>query len=42
MAREKTTGFYFKMLPVEWEWVEKRMAQTNIPQQECVYSEDVY
>ena len=30
MAREKTTGFYFKMSSVEWEWVEKRMAQTNI------------
>jgi len=30
MAREKTTGFYFKMSPVEWEWVEKRMAQTKI------------
>jgi len=30
MAREKTTGFYFKMSPVEWEWVERRMAQTNI------------
>jgi len=30
MAREKTTGFYFKMSPLEWEWVEKRMAQTKI------------
>ena len=30
MAREKTTGFYFKMSPLEWEWVERRMAQTNI------------
>ena len=30
MAREKTTGFYFKMSPQEWEWVERRMAQTNI------------
>jgi hypothetical protein len=30
MAKEKTTGFYFKMSPQEWEWVEKRMAQTNI------------
>jgi len=30
MAREKTTGFYFKMSPAEWELVEKRMAQTNI------------
>jgi len=30
MAIEKTTGFYFKMSPQEWEWVEKRMKQTNI------------
>ena len=30
MAREKTTGFYFKMSPHEWELVEKRMKQTNI------------
>ena len=30
MAREKTTGFYFKMSPEEWEWVERRMAQTGI------------
>ena len=30
MAKEKTTGFYFKMSPQEWEWVEERMAQTNI------------
>lgn len=30
MAREKTTGFYFKMSPEEWALVEKRMAQTNI------------
>ena len=30
MAKTKTTGFYFKMSPVEWEWVEKRMAQTKI------------
>ena len=30
MAREKTTGFYFKMSPEEWVLVEQRMAQTNI------------
>ncbi|MDR3013016.1 MAG: MobC family plasmid mobilization relaxosome protein [Chitinispirillales bacterium] len=30
MAKEKTTGFYFKMSPEEWELVEKRMAQTGI------------
>jgi len=30
MAREKTTGFFFKMSPQEWEWVEERMAQTGI------------
>ena len=30
MAREKTTGFFFKMSPQEWEWVERRMAETNI------------
>jgi len=30
MAREKTTGFFFKMSPEEWELVEKRMAQTGI------------
>ena len=30
MAKEKTTGFYFKMSPEEWDLVEKRMAQTNI------------
>jgi hypothetical protein len=32
MAREKekTTGFYFKMSPQEWEWVERRMAETKI------------
>jgi hypothetical protein len=30
MAREKTTGFYFKMSPEEWAMVERRMAQTNI------------
>ena len=30
MAREKTTGFYFKMSPEEWEMVEKRMAQSSI------------
>ena len=30
MAREKTTGFYFKMSPEEWAWMEKRMEQTGI------------
>ena len=30
MAREKTTGFFFKMSPDEWDWVEKRMAQVGI------------
>lgn len=30
MAREKTTGFYFKMSPEEWALVERRMAQTGI------------
>ena len=30
MAREKTTGFYFKMSPAEWAMVERRMAQTRI------------
>ncbi len=30
MAREKTTGFYFKMSPEEWAMVERRMAQTGI------------
>ncbi|MDR0861358.1 MAG: hypothetical protein LBN30_01055 [Oscillospiraceae bacterium] len=30
MAKEKTTGFYFKMSPQEWDWVEQRMAQTGI------------
>ena len=30
MAKEKTTGFYFKMSPEEWALVERRMAQTNI------------
>jgi len=30
MAKEKTTGFYFKMSPEEWDLVEKRMTQTNI------------
>ena len=30
MAKEKTTGFFFKMSPQEWEWVERRMAETNI------------
>ncbi len=30
MAREKTTGFFFKMSPEEWAMVERRMAQTGI------------
>jgi hypothetical protein len=30
MAREKTTGFYFKMSPEEAEWFERRMAETGI------------
>jgi hypothetical protein len=30
MAREKTTGFYFKMSPEEAEWFERRMVQTGI------------
>jgi hypothetical protein len=30
MAREKTTGFYFKMSPEEAELFERRMAQTGI------------
>jgi hypothetical protein len=30
MAKEKTTGFYFKMSQQEWDWVEQRMAQTGI------------
>ena len=30
MAREKTTGFFFKMSPEESEWFEERMAQTGI------------
>jgi hypothetical protein len=30
MAREKTTGFYFKMSPEESELFERRMAQTGI------------
>ena len=29
MAREKTTGFYFKMSPVESELFDKRMAQSG-------------
>ena len=28
--KEKNTGFYFKMSPEEWDWVERRMAQTGI------------
>jgi hypothetical protein len=30
MARTKTTGFYFKCSPQEWDWIERRMAQTGI------------
>jgi hypothetical protein len=30
MAKEKTTGFFFKMSPEGWEMVERRMAQTGI------------
>ena len=30
MAKEKTTGFYFKMSQQELDWVEQRMAQTGI------------
>ena len=30
MAKEKTTGFFFKMSPEEWGMVEKRMEQTGI------------
>ena len=30
MAREKTTGVYFKMSPEENEWFERRMAETGI------------
>ena len=29
-TKEKTTGFYFKMSRQEWDWVERRMAQTGI------------
>ncbi|MCL2189462.1 MAG: MobC family plasmid mobilization relaxosome protein [Defluviitaleaceae bacterium] len=29
-VKEKTTGFYFKMSPAEWEMVERRMSQTGI------------
>ncbi len=29
MAREKTTGFYFKMSPEENEWFKQRMAVTG-------------
>ena len=29
-VKEKTTGFYFKMSQQEWDWVERRMAQTGI------------
>ena len=30
MAKEKTTGFFFKMSPEESEWFERRMAETGI------------
>ena len=30
MAREKTTGFFFKCTPEEMELLELRMAETNI------------
>jgi hypothetical protein len=30
MAKEKTTGFFFKMSPEEWGMVEKRMEQSGI------------
>ena len=29
-VKEKTTGFYFKMSKQEWDWVERRMAETGI------------
>ena len=29
-VKEKTTGFFFKMSQQEWDWVERRMAQTGI------------
>jgi hypothetical protein len=30
MAKEKTTGFYFKATPEEMAWIEQRMTQTGI------------
>ena len=30
MAKEKTTGFYFKASPQEMEWIKQRMAQCQI------------
>jgi len=30
MSKEKTTGFFFKMSPEEWNLVEKRMEQSGI------------
>jgi hypothetical protein len=30
MAKEKTTGFYFKCSPEEMEWIERRKAETGI------------
>ncbi|MDL2231985.1 MobC family plasmid mobilization relaxosome protein [Ruminococcaceae bacterium OttesenSCG-928-L11] len=30
IAREKTTGFYFKLSPQEWDWLEKKMALAGI------------
>jgi hypothetical protein len=30
MAKEKTTGFFFKMSPEEAEWFERRMTETGI------------
>jgi len=30
MAKEKTTGFFFKMSQDEWDWVEERMAQIGV------------
>lgn len=30
IAREKTTGFYFKLSPQEWEWMEQKMALAGI------------
>jgi hypothetical protein len=30
MAKEKTTGFYFKCSPEEMAWIERRKAETGI------------